>query len=311
MTVMHHNLTLRQLSVFVAVAQAGSTTSAAQHLSMSQSAVSSALSELEYALSERLFDRRGKKLHLNDFGRLILPRVRALFDQLDGIYNVGKEGGGVLRVAASTTIANYVMPVLLARYHMGQGTLGKVNLLVGNTHEVLDAVRNFNADVGLVEGSCTEDEFIVEHWMDDDLLVVASPTHPLAEPGRATAEALRAADWLVREHDSGTREVLDDQIARHLGPLHLALVLANSEAIRRTVMAGYGICCLSAHVVGQDVAEGRLVNIGGVLPRLRRHFSIVIHKDKHATRALDNFLQYLRDIPSASLSAYASAGHVG
>lgn len=300
---MNHTLTLRQLSVFVAVAQTGSTTGAAHHLSMSQSAVSSALSELESSLSEQLFDRRGKKLFLNDFGRLILPRVRGLFDQLDSIVHAGKESAAILRVAASTTISNYLLPPLLAKYHMNQTMGGKVNLLVGNTHDVLDAVRDFNADVGLIEGSCTVDEFVLEHWLDDELLIVTSPAHPLAQPGMATPEALRQADWLVREHDSGTREVLDAQIAGMLGPLHIALELANSEAIRRTVLSGYGICCLSSHVVGPDVEKGDLVDIGGQLPSLRRPFSIVLHKDKLPTKGLNTFLSYLRGVPQPTRAA--------
>lgn len=313
---MHHNLTLRQLSVFVAVAQTGSTTGAAQHLSMSQSAVSSALSELESALSEQLFDRRGRKIFLNDFGRLLLPRVRALFDQLDSIVNTGRDAGGLLRVAASTTISNYILPPFIASYHKSraEGATGsKVTLRLGNTQEVLDAVRNFDADVGLIEGSCSVDEFIVEHWMDDELFIVASPGHPLAQPGAATRETLRGADWLAREQDSGTREVLDAKVAPHLGPLHIALELANSETIRRTVLSGYGICCLSSHVVGKDVADGTLVNIGSALPRLLRSFSIVLHRDKLPTRGLSAFLTQLRAVPEDSVHAPAEppAGSTG
>lgn len=300
---LNHTLTLRQLSVFVAVAQAGSTTAAAQHLAMSQSAVSSALSELEHALAEQLFDRRGKKLFLNDFGRMVLPRVQALFDQVNGIVHAGRDAAANLRVAASTTISNYVLPPLLARYHQSEVNGSKVNLFVGNTHDVLDAVRNFSADVGLIEGSCTVDEFVIEPWVEDELLVVTCPSHPLAAPGAATPEALRSADWLVREHDSGTREVLDAQIAGMLGPLHIALELANSEAIRRTVLAGYGICCLSKHVVGVDVEKGDLVDIGKGLPPLRRPFSIVLHKDKLPTRGLSTFLTYLRSVKPESMKS--------
>ena len=300
---MQHTLTLRQLSVFVAVAQAGSTTGAAQHLSMSQSAVSSALSELEAALGEQLFDRRGRKLHLNDFGRMLLPRVRALFDQVEGIANAGRDMAAQLRVAASMTISNYLLPPYLAGYHRnrpGRESSGDaVTLIVGNTQEVLDEVRNFTADVGLIEGPCAVDEFVVEHWMDDELLVVASPGHPLAAPGAATHEALRRADWIVREHDSGTRKVLDAQVAPVLGPLHVALELAAPEAIRRTILAGYGISCLSSLVVGRDIESGALVDIGGPLPPLRRSFSIILHKDKLPTRALSAFLGYLRTVPGS------------
>ncbi len=298
---MHNNLTLRQLSVFVAVAQTGSTTSAAQHLAMSQSAVSSALAELEHALSEKLFDRRGRKLFLNDFGRILLPHVRTLFDQVDSIVNAGRDSAALLRVGASMTISNYLLPPFLAQYHKNQAATGvgsTVTLMVGNTHEVLDAVRNFDVDVGLIEGSCTVDEFILEHWMDDELFIVASPDHPLAKPGAATREALRLADWLVREHDSGTREVLDMQVAPILGPLHIALELAAPEVIRRTVIAGYGISCLSSLVVGPDLASGILVDIGKELPCLLRPFSIVLHKDKLPTRGLTAFLTHLRAVPA-------------
>lgn len=299
---LNQNLTLRQLSVFVAVAQTGSTTAAAHHLAMSQSAVSSALSELEHALAEQLFDRRGKKLFLNDFGRLILPKVQALFDHVNGIAHAGRDAASSLRVAASTTISNYVLPPLLARYHQNEVNGSKMNLFVANTHDVLDAVINFTADVGLIEGSCTVDEFVIEPWMEDELLIVASSAHPLAAPGAATPDALRGADWLVREHDSGTREVLDAQIAAMLGPMHIALELANSEAIRRTVLAGYGICCLSKHVVGADVENGSLVDIGKGLAPIRRTFSIVLHKDKLPTRGLSTFLTYLRNAKNEALT---------
>ena len=298
---MHNNLTLRQLSVFVAVAQTGSTTGAAQYLAMSQSAVSSALAELEHALSEKLFDRRGRKLFLNDFGRVLLPRVRALFDHVDSIVNAGRNSTALLRVGASMTISNYLLPPFLAQYHKKQAVTGvgsTVTLMVGNTQEVLSAVHNFDVDVGLIEGSCSVDEFVVEHWMDDTLFIVASPDHPLARPGAATRQALRLADWLVREHDSGTREVLDMQVAPILGPLHIALELAAPEVIRRTVIAGYGISCLSSLVVGPDLANGTLVDIGRELPSLLRPFSIVLHKDKLPTHGLEAFLAHLRAVPA-------------
>jgi len=298
---MHNNLTLRQLSVFVAVAQTGSTTGAAQYLAMSQSAVSSALAELEHALSEKLFDRRGRKLFLNDFGRVLLPRVRALFDHVDSIVNAGRNSTALLRVGASMTISNYLLPPFLAQYHKKQATTGvgsTVTLMVGNTQEVLSAVHNFDVDVGLIEGSCSVDEFVVEHWMDDTLFIVASPEHPLARPGAATRQALRLADWLVREHDSGTREVLDMQVAPILGPLHIALELAAPEVIRRTVIAGYGISCLSSLVVGPDLANETLVDIGRELPSLLRPFSIVLHKDKLPPHGLEAFLAHLRAVPA-------------
>ena len=112
-------LTLRQLQIFVAVARSGSTTAASAEIALSQSATSSAVNELERLLSLRLFDRAGKRLLLNDNGRALLPRALALLDGAAGIEQMSRDGSAQaqsLRIGASTTIGNYVLPKLLAGF---------------------------------------------------------------------------------------------------------------------------------------------------------------------------------------------------
>ena len=118
-------LTLRQFQIFVAVADTGSTTAAAESVALSQSATSNALNELESLLGERLFDRIGKRLVLNDVGRVLLPQVRALLDcaiSIERQFGIGGDGTAEvraamqLRVGASTTIGNYLLPGLIASY---------------------------------------------------------------------------------------------------------------------------------------------------------------------------------------------------
>ncbi|MFW6166472.1 MAG: LysR substrate-binding domain-containing protein, partial [Ralstonia sp.] len=124
------------------------------------------------------------------------------------------------------------------------------------------------------------------------MVIVAAPDHPLAR-GPATHAALREAAWLMREPGSGTRELIDNRIAAVIGPLHVALELGHSEAIKRTVAAGYGISCLSRHVVDDALREGKLAEVQSGLPRIARPLLIVRHRDKHATRGLTQFVEAL------------------
>ena len=115
------HLTLRQLRTFVAVARGGTTMAASATLAMSQSATSASLNELERSLALRLFDRAGRRLALNDNGRALLPRALALLDGAADIERLARAGGALqeLRIGASTTIGNYLLPTLLARYLNG------------------------------------------------------------------------------------------------------------------------------------------------------------------------------------------------
>ena len=156
-------LTLRQLQIFVAVARCGSTTAASEQISLSQSATSSAVNELERLLSLRLFDRTGKRLLLNDNGRALLPRALALLDGAAGVEQMAHDSSAQaqsLRIGASTTIGNYVLPALLgeflARQQVDQAFAWQSRVMIGNTAVVAAAVAAFELDIGLIEGPCHE-----------------------------------------------------------------------------------------------------------------------------------------------------------
>jgi len=290
--------TLRQLSVFIAVAQSGSTIGAGKSLSMSQSAVSAALGELEAVADERLFDRHGRRLVLNDAGRALQPYAMALVKSAESLARDFESTATSLRIAASNTIGNYVLPAILARF-LGEYPATRLNVVVGNTRDVLDAVNAFDADIGLIEGSAHDPNLRVEHWIDDEMVVVAAPQNPLAQSTRR--KELAEADWLVREPGSGTREIFEQQLGNVLGSFHIALELGNSEAIRQMLLSGYGVSCLSRHVVAEDLASGRLVEVAARLPAVRRSLSLVLHRSKTPTRGLTAFRAFL-DSHAAALS---------
>ncbi|MGQ7195673.1 LysR family transcriptional regulator, partial [Escherichia sp. HC-TM1] len=173
------HITLRQLEVFAEVLKSGSTTQASVMLALSQSAVSAALTDLEGQLGVQLFDRVGKRLVVNEHGRLLYPRALALLEQAVEIEQLFREDNGAIRIYASSTIGNYILPAVIARYRHDYPQL-PIELSVGNSQDVMQAVLDFRVDIGFIEGPCHSTEIISEPWLEDELVVFAAPTSPLA-----------------------------------------------------------------------------------------------------------------------------------
>lgn len=291
-------LTLRQLQIFVAVAQTGSTTAASMHIALSQSATSSAIKELERLLSLHLFDRVGKRLLLNDSGRALLPRALALLDGAAGIEQMAHDGmaqSQSLRIGASTTIGNFLLPRLLEHFlhgrHQHSAASWHSRVAIQNTEAICDAVDRFELDVGLIEGPCHRTSLSVTPWMQDELVVVGCPTLSVdSTQGRVSLNTMRDWVWLLREAGSGTREVTDQLLLPHLGSYRRSIELGSSEAIKHSAAAGLGVACLSQWVVGDMLEANLLKCIHTTLPKMTRQFCLVTHRSKQQTPALRDFI---------------------
>jgi DNA-binding transcriptional LysR family regulator len=291
------HLTLRQLEIFCAVAQAGSTVAAAQAVALSQSATSAALQQLEQALGTRLFERVGRHLVLNDAGRALLPQALSLLEQARGIEQAfGAHAAGLpvrLRLAASTTVGNYVLPPVLAAFARSHPRIG-VDLQIGNTRDVAQAVEALHADLGLIEGASHGAGLEVQPWLKDELVIVAAPGDPLVPaPGQRPlgVAALRQARWLLREQGSGTREMVEHALLPRLHQLPAAATLGSSEAIARCVAQGLGISCLPRVLVQPLLDSGALVVLPTALPRMWRHFSLLQRAGRYPSPALAAFVR--------------------
>lgn len=284
------HITLRQLEVFAEVLKSGSTTLASQRLALSQSAVSAALTDLEGQLGVQLFDRVGKRLVVNEHGRLLYPRALAALEQASEIEQLFREANGAIRVFASSTIGNYILPEVIAHYRRDFPEL-PLELSVGNSQDVITAVADFRVDIGLIEGPCHAAEIIAEPWLEDELVVFAPPSSPLLQ-SEVTLEALAAAPWILRERGSGTREIVDYLLLSHLPQFQLGMELGNSEAIKHAVRHGLGISCLSRRVIAEQLETGTLMEVPLPLPRLVRTLWRIHHRQKHLSSALTRFIRY-------------------
>jgi DNA-binding transcriptional LysR family regulator len=297
-------ITLRQLRIFRLVAQSGTTASAASALALSQSATSAAINELERLLDLQVFDRVGKHLQLNDNGRALLPTAIAVLDGAQSIERWASDREsqiGALRIGASTTIGNYLVPEILAGFRaqlsaQAQQTLN-ATVTIANSSVIAAKVAAFELDMGLIEGPCHEPELAAMPWREDVLVVVAAPGHPIVAAGRGrkvSLQALREATWLLRETGSGTREITDRLLIPHLHRLRPGMEFGSSEAIKRAAASGLGITCLSHCVVEDLLQAGSLVAPATQLPRLTRQFNLLVPGKRRLTRGMDLLITYLK-----------------
>ncbi|MFJ3486025.1 LysR family transcriptional regulator [Pseudomonas sp. NPDC090202] len=294
-------LNLRQLQIFCAISEHGSTTSAAQAVALSQSATSAALNELENTLGTRFFDRVGKRLILNDNGRALLPKARRMLDaaqQIESDFSPASELKSRLRIGASSTIGNYILPSLLCQTRTSIPGLS-VDVDIGNSAQVAALVANFDIDMGLIEGPCHLPQLIAEPWLVDELLIVAGASHPLAREPAVSLGQLCDAEWLLREPGSGTREEVEHLLLRHLHGLSDTREMGSSEAIKRTLAQGLGISCLSRWVVADLLESGALKVLQSGLPTFTRRFFLIRHRDKFVSSRLANFWTQCAGFPRA------------
>lgn len=271
-------LSLRQLEVFLAVVDTGSTTRAAERVALSQSATSHALTELEARLGSRLFDRVGKRLMLNASGRALLPRARGLLAQARETERLFRQGGGRLKVGASTTIGNYLLPRLLGA---AGAELPCERIEIANTDAIAERLLDFALDLALVEGQPRHPELQLTPWRQDEMVIVAAPA--LAE------RPLAQLPWIMREAGSGTRSVVERELAGVLDGVRPLLELGSSEAIHAAVRAGLGVSCLSRHVVQQSLHSGELRVLAPQLS-IRRPLYLLRHRQRPDTAAVARFL---------------------
>ena len=288
--------TLKQLQVFLAVASHENVSLAADQLAMSQSAASTALKELERRFGLRLFDRIGKRLQLNEQGIALRSKAAALIAGAFELENslIGASDIGELKVGATLTIGNYLAIGIMAAF-MKEHPAAKVNLNVENTASIAAKVRNFELDIGLIEGELQEADLDVSYWREDELALFCAPNHPLASHRELQDEDLLSADWIIREQGSGTRQAFDRAMTGILSNLKLRLELQHTEGIKRAVEAGLGIGCLSKITLEEAFKRGSLVPLACPHRNWTRQFYFILRRQKFLSHGVRSWMEHCKN----------------
>ncbi|GAB3836495.1 LysR substrate-binding domain-containing protein [Hymenobacter jeollabukensis] len=286
-----------RLRVFQAVARHLSFTKAAQELCITQPAVTKHIRELERSYEQRLFERRGNRVSLTEAGQLLLRyagQVHELHHQLaEQLHTLHDTTAGRLRLGASSTLAQYVVPPILPGFQARYPRV-ELTLLIGNSEQVAEALLRGEIDLGLVEGQVKNRDLHYEFLLDDELVAVRRGTGAALAP-QPLAEVLRHP-LVLRERGSGTLEVLElalrDRGIR-LAQCRVAIYLDNTEGIKSYLEAAPEcVGFVSVRGLKKELASGELAVVPIEELRLTRHFEAVWLQGQPLLRAAEQFLRY-------------------
>jgi len=289
------HFTLRQLQVFSAVARHLSHSRAADELHLSQPAVSMQIKQLEQSIGLPLFDQVGKQIHLTEAGHEMVIYSRNIAQQLEEMDAVFDEMKGMERGKLNISLvstANYFMPKLLAKFIQLHPNI-QVNLFVANRDAVIKQLVENVADLAITGQPPEGVEMVSESFMQNPLVVIAAPNHPLANVSNIQPEQLANETFLLREQGSGTRGVME----RFFTSNHLAMPgsmeMHTNEAIKQSVQAGMGLSITSLHGIELKLETNRLVILDVANFPIMRHWHIVHRANKRLSIAGRAFKQFL------------------
>jgi DNA-binding transcriptional LysR family regulator len=288
--------TLRQLEIFTALAASSRVIDVAETLSMSPSAVSMAVRELEKDCGEELFERIGKRLVLNERGRYFYEHAARIVDKSHRLFETFQADsmGGHLYLAASVTISNYLLPEWIGDYRSGNETV-KVSLKTANSTEVIEMVRNGGCDLGFVEGKFDENDMESLRLMSDELVVIGSD--PSLAEREYFIDELVARRWILRERGSGTREIFLSQIAPVDKELQIDMEFQHNEAIKRYLMHDKeALSCLPRLSVAEELDSKKMFEARIIGHRFEREFRLIWRKEKTLTRVMRDFKRYVSEL---------------
>jgi DNA-binding transcriptional LysR family regulator len=256
---------LVSLDLLQSVADFGSIRQAALAHGITQPAASTRLRNLEATIGLNLLDRSSGRAQLTPNGRAIVEWSTRIIDDMRGLLEgaaaLRSEAKGPLHVAASMTVAEYLVPHWLIRLRTTDPDL-RVSLEMGNSEQVIDLVRERRAEVGFVEGHSTLAGLRSRVVLDDELLLVVAPSHAWAKKGRrVSAQQLAETPLVLREMGSGTRDVLERSLQRLGLAVTPAVELGSTTAIKAAVESGLGPAVLSHLAVSADIDGGRLIAV--------------------------------------------------
>ncbi|HET8736043.1 MAG TPA: LysR family transcriptional regulator, partial [Pricia sp.] len=264
-----------RLKVFYTVAQRLNFTKAAEELHISQPAVTKHIKELEGQFKVALFDRRGNKVILSPAGRVLLTHtenIQKIYRQIEFDLNQFNETfKGVLHIGSSTSVTQYILPPLLARFHSIHQDV-KVELLNGNSEQIEKALLGKNIEMGIVESKSKRREINYIPFLKDEIVLVCSGENSLVKKEEIKLEGLKNIPLLLREPGSGTLEVISDALKQKgigLGDLKVEMQLGSTEAIKSYLQHSECMAFLSLHAVLKELENGMLKIIE--IKKLRIH----------------------------------------
>ncbi len=298
------HLSLRQLRVFATVANHLSYTRASEELHLSQPAVSMQVRQLEDTVGLPLFERLGKRIVLTEAGQEVHHYSRAIDRSLQEMEEVLESLKGVsrgrLQVAVASTV-NYFAPRLMAVFQQRYPGIS-LRLDVTNREMLVQMLDSNSVDLVLMGVPPRDVEVESEAFMDNPLVVIAPPDHPLAEARAIPIARLAEEVFVMREEGSGTRQAMERFFAERGQSIRHGMQMTRNEAVKQAVRSGLGLGVVSLHTIELELETRRLVILDAQGFPDRRQWYLVYRRGKRLSPAAGAF----RDFVLAEATAIAS-----
>ncbi|WP_327321194.1 LysR family transcriptional regulator [Streptomyces sp. NBC_01210] len=294
-------LDLHRLWIFMQVVEHRGFSAAAQKLYMSQPSVSNQVRRLEESLRTTLIDRSGGRIRptaegqvLDTYGKrvfLLAEEAVAAVQQLSGLQT------GRIVVGGSTTVGTYLLPDLLAAYRSRHPSV-EGHIFVGNNKAVIEQLLSGGVGIAVVAGAPADQRLVSETVLEERLVMVAAPGHPLAGIASLTADMFAGERLILREPGSQTRELQESTLGSWGLTEASWTEVWGPEAVKRCVAAGLGISLISEHAVADDVRSGTLALLEVEQAAQARPITLLRRRDRLLSAAEQAFVQLLRDQPA-------------
>jgi LysR family transcriptional regulator, low CO2-responsive transcriptional regulator len=291
---MRQPLDTRQLRAFVTLAKRGSFTQAAKELHLSQSAVSHSMKALETDLGCRLFDRMSKKVLLTQAGEALLQHADKIMLEMmaarDSIEQLSKWGRGRLRIGASTTACQYILPEVLSEFKKAYPQ-AHIAVEPGDTREAMQLLRNNQIDLAVTLEPKRDDDFEFVSLFSDEMFFVLAPSHPWAQAGRVVREEIPTQHYVLYSKNSFTFELVTDYFREEDMVLNTVMELGSMEAIKELVKLGLGVSILAPWVAAKEIERGELVGLSLGKRKLKRTWGVLHWRGRRLSLAEETFVK--------------------
>ena len=289
------HITIRQLQVFASVAKHLSYTRAAEELHLTQPAVSMQIKQLEKSVGLNLFEHIGKKIYLTEAGSVVLEHAISITSKLASIENDLEQlkgiDGGRLTVCIASTV-NYFATRLISRFSQAYPNV-QISLDVTNRQDLLKRLETNEPDLVLMGRPPSSADLTSTAFMDNPLVIIANPHHPLANDVDIPVARLSDEKFVLREQGSGTRSAMEEMFKKYKIQPKIGTQLSGNESIKQAVEAGLGLALVSFHTVDLELKAERLTTLDVQNFPIMKKWHIGHRSGKHLSATAQAFWDFV------------------
>ncbi|MED4696340.1 selenium metabolism-associated LysR family transcriptional regulator [Peribacillus frigoritolerans] len=286
------------LKVFVTVIEQKNFSRAGDILNLSQPGVSLHIRNLENELGTKLIYRSPKQVQITEPGKILYRHAKQMLNHYETakreINEFNNVVSGTMKIGASFTIGEYYLPKVLAEFAT-QYPMVDIQIIISNSNDVIQGIRSNMLDIGLIEGETDYKDIDVMPFMNDEMIVVVPPDHPLSQMDLIEGNMLQNQTWVLREQGSGTRTYSDKLLSSLELNIKKTFIFTSIQGVKEAVMAGLGIALLSRLTVQKELKSNELKTFHLKNEPLIRPFSIVKKLDFEASKAMELFLRKVEE----------------